>query len=280
MSSALSELQRLFLMPKPRLIEGEQRFEANINTQALVRLVMGPSDLYRRVADAQRVVTGALPRVGRGEVAAFVRQAILHVRNREFGKAEALLVQALEKHPNDRDLTGVLGLVYKAWNPRRATDARERFRRAWQLKSSDERMYRHWSQMEIQEGEWRRASEAAENGLKFIAGSRVLLYLAGYSKSRLGKELKASLQRDRARQELLKAQEQLEAALRTPDPSAAGERTMDADIYRALVLNCEALDDVRGVSRFFDLWLQACPDDPDAESEWERLSVKLRLSRE
>jgi hypothetical protein len=46
-AAALQGLQRLFLVPKPRLIEGEQRFEINFNTTALVREVYGSSDQYR-----------------------------------------------------------------------------------------------------------------------------------------------------------------------------------------------------------------------------------------
>jgi hypothetical protein len=39
--------------------------------------------------------------------------------------------------------------VYKAWNPPRVTDAREMYRRAWQLRCANENSYRHWAQMEF-----------------------------------------------------------------------------------------------------------------------------------
>ena len=164
--AALAELQRLFLVPKPRVIEGEQRFEVNFNTRALVRRELESSDLYRRVEAAHRAVSGTLPNVGRGAVAAIVRQAVLHVRNKELARAEELLLQGLEKYPHHVDLIGVLGWVYKSWQPRRVTDARERFIRAFQLNSPEERMYRHWFNLEIQEGEWTKAIEAAECGLQ------------------------------------------------------------------------------------------------------------------
>jgi hypothetical protein len=51
------------------------------------------------------------------------------VRNHEQPKAEQLLLAALEKRVNDPDLMGFLGWVYKAWEPPRITDAREKFKR-------------------------------------------------------------------------------------------------------------------------------------------------------
>jgi hypothetical protein len=274
---ALGELQRLFLVPKPRLIEGEQRFEANVNTRMLVRAVLGLSDLYRRVETAHKTIAGRLPRVGRGDVFAIIRQAILHVRNHETGKAEALLLRALEKFPNDSDLHGVLGFVYKCWTPRRTTDARDRFRRAWQLRSPEEQMYRHWSRMEIGEGEWSKAAEAAERGLKFIHESRALLYLAGYARSRLGKEFKAGLH-EKAEQELRRAQGLLIRALNAQETPGAFEPSLTNDIYRALVLNLEALGDVQALPDFFDRWFDSCPNSPDARTESDRISRKMGLA--
>jgi hypothetical protein len=148
-SGALGELQRLFLVPKPRLIEGEQRFEVNVNTRTLVRKVLRATDLYRRVEAAHDAVSGSLPKVGRGEVASIIRQAVFLVRNREKPAAEQLLQTALEKYINNPELIGFLAWVYKAWDPPRVTDAREKFKRAWQLKCANEAMYKHWSQMEI-----------------------------------------------------------------------------------------------------------------------------------
>jgi hypothetical protein len=278
LSSALAELQRLFLVPKPRLIEGEQRFEANVNTRALVIAVFSGSDMFRRVEAAHKAVSGDLPRGGRGDVAAIVRQAVLHVRNREREKAEALLLRGLERHPNDPDLLGVLGWVYRYWEPRRITDARQYFRRAAQLKSTREEMYRHWAQMEIQEGEWTRAADAAERGMKVLGESQRLLYMAGYSRSRLGKELKAGLHTDRGNRELAQAQEWLEKALRNGEVGDAGERNVRVDIYRALVLNCEALGDVKGMRAYFERWSADHPDDDTLKFEARRLSAKFGLS--
>ena len=198
----LKDLQRLFLVPKPQLIEGEQRFDVNVNTKILVRQVLGSSDRYKKVEAAFKAVTKKLPlRIGRGEVGAIIRQATFLVRNREQAKAEKLLQQGLAKYLNDPDLTAFLGWVYKAWDPPRLTDARLTFKRASQLKCSSAEMYKHWVRMELEEHEWTNAASAAEAGLKHIPDSRQLLFQAGYARSRLARELLARLFGDKAETE-------------------------------------------------------------------------------
>jgi tetratricopeptide (TPR) repeat protein len=274
---ALGELQRLFLVPKPRLIEGEQRFEMNLNTRALVRKQFGSSELYRRVDAAHKAISGKLPRAGRPQVAAIIRQSVFLVRNRDLPQAEQLLKTALEKYPNDPDLLAFLGWVYKAWDPPRVTDAREHFNRAWQLKGGNEEMYKHWSRMESDQREWTKAAEAAERGLKLVPDSSQLLYSAGHARSRLGRELLGGLHNERAADELGKAQDLLKRALRPPESLEYGERRLNSEIFRALVLNCELRRDVDGMEDYFARWRSEHPDDSDAETEWRRLSVKFGL---
>jgi len=208
-------------------------------------------------------------------VAAIVRQAVLHVRNREREKAEELLLRGLERYPNDRDLLGVLGWVYRFWEPRRTTDARECFRRSGQLKSTNEEMYYHWARMEVQEGEWTRAAEAAERGIKMLPESQRLLYLAGYARSRLGKELKAGLHTDRGNQELRRAQAWLETALQIFEGVQPGDQTLKSDIYRALVLNCESAGDVKSMWKYFNQWLAEYGEDEATRFEGRRLRAKF-----
>lgn len=281
-ASALRELQGLFLVPKPRLIEGEQRFDVNINTRFLVRKVLGGSDLYRRTERAYKAVSGQLPpQRGNKEIAAIIRQAVFLVRNRQQDTAEQLLHKALEKYPDDPELTAFLGWVYKTWDIPRVTDAREKFHRAWQLKCSNAEMYRHWSRMESDEHEWTKAAEAAEKGIKLLSTAPAVLYFhAGYARSRLARELATGLHSERSREELAKSQELLKKALRSPDVLEAGERNLNADTYRALVLNCEMLNDLRNMETYFQQWLGEHPDDPDAESEWRRLATRFGLRRQ
>jgi hypothetical protein len=276
-TSAVGALQRLFLFPKPRLIEGEQRFEVNVNTRALVLKAMQGSDLHRRVLAAEKAVSRDIQefRKRRGEVGTIIRQAVFQVRNRDMLAAESLLVNALEKYVNDPDLMGFLGWVYKAWEPVRLTDAREKFKRAYQLKCRNEEMYIHWCRMEAWEREWTKVAEAAERGLTLVGASRPLLYWAGYSRGRLAKDLLSGLHLDRAREEAARSIAHLEKARKSPELLEPGERALNADIYRALVLACEVLGDVDGMGNHFSNWLAEHPEDDNARSEWERLARKF-----
>jgi hypothetical protein len=233
--STLKELQRLFLMPKPTLHEGEQRFNVNINTRMLVKKVLGSSDMYRRMEPAFSAISGeARIPTARKEITGIIRRATFLVRSREAPEAETLLKTSLDKFPNDPDLLAFLGWVYKAFRPPRATDARENFRRAWQLKCKNEGLYKHWAQMEIDQREWGKAAEAAERGLKLAEETQLLLFLAGYARGRLGRELLGGLHREKASEELAKAKGYLAKALKAPQSLESGERQINADIYRAL----------------------------------------------
>jgi len=276
--AALKALQRLFLVPKPTLHEGEQRFNVNINTRMLVRKVLGSSEMYRRIESAFSAISGeARTPTRKKEIASAIRRATFLVRSRNAAEAEALLKASLERFPNDPDLLAFLGWVYKAFSTPRVTDARENFRRAWQLQCKNEGMYKHWSRMELAQGEWGKAAEAAERGLKLAGETRLLFFLAGYARGRLGKELAAGLHKERAASELSKAKTHLTKALKAPESLESGERGLNADIYRALVLACEGLGDAKCMREYFDCWRKEHPDDPDAQTEWTRLSHRFGL---
>ena len=131
--------------------------------------------------------------------------------------------------------------------------------------------------MESERLEWTRTAEAAEHGLELIPKSRLLLFMAGYARSRLGKELLTGLRRENAEKELLEAQILLEHALEEPASLDVRGRELNTDIYRALVLNCESRNDSKGLRYNFNKWRAEYPNDPDFKSEWDRLSRKLGL---
>jgi tetratricopeptide (TPR) repeat protein len=278
MSEALLNLQRLFLVPKPSLIEGEPRYNVNINTRILVKKVFGGTELWRRTETAYKAIAGELPRA-RGEIGAYIRQALFLTRNNEHDKAEELLQLALKKAPNDPDLTGFLGGVYKNWNPSRVTDAREMYRRAWQLRCASENTYRHWAQMEIDQGEWTKAYDAAEKGIQILGNTRRLLYLSGYARSRYARELASRAQMTEAKVQLDIAQRNLTQALRPSDALRSWEdRKLNSDVYRALVLNCEQLRQIDQMKQYLDEWTTAQPDDSMGKGERDRLYGKYHLS--
>jgi hypothetical protein len=75
-----------------------------------------------------------------------------------------------------------------------------------------------------------------ENGLKILPNNRILLYLAGYARGRLAKELLGGLHREKAKRELSEARKLLEKALKISDDLGTRAKMMNTDIYRALVL--------------------------------------------
>lgn len=273
LSSSLRELQRLFLVPKPRLIDGEDRYEVGINTRVLVQRVLEHTDLWRRIQAAHAAISDDMQwKFGREEVRALIRKAILLVRIEQQEDAETLIVRGSEKHPNDPNLLGILGFIYKAWRPPRRTDAREKFTRALQLKSRDKEMYKHWVQMELADREWSLAASAAESGLRLLHNNPMLHYFAGYAKSRLGKELKAGLRGEKAREALQKAHAHLAEALAN---STVRDDYLRRDIYRALALNWEALEEEKKTFEVLEAWRKEHPEDDDAVSEYERLTSKF-----
>ena len=294
-NAALKELQCLFLVMKPKLVEGEQRFEVNVNTKALVREVYGASDQYKRIEDAHRVISGEMEKIGTGDVAVIVRQAILFLKAQKYGESEQLLKNAIKKYPAHPDLFGVLGFVYKSWLPPRITDARENFRRAFQLNCKNSEMYEHWTKMEMREQEWTKAAEAADKGLKKFPDSKTLLYLGGYARSRLAKDFCRGLHIEKEEKALDEAGKLLKVALKAKS-EVRGE-ALDADIYRAIVLNIEqSIENLRKkkerleprfelridplvneMRSYFKLWRDKYPIDPYLTSEWERMRNRYML---
>jgi tetratricopeptide (TPR) repeat protein len=271
-AGSLRELQKLFLVPKPALFEGEERYNVNLNTRLLVKKTQSKLDMFRRVEQAWNNMCNGAEATHDEVVSAAIRRANVLVRSREADKAEATLHSALGLRPNQPDLLGFLGWVYKAWVPRRLTDARESFARAHKLGCKNVDMYRHWAQMELEEREWGKAAEAAEMGLEASGEIVPLSYLAGYARSRLGRELQAGLHNERAETELSKAKKHLRDALRKPDVNKP-----ESDAYRAMILTCEASKSIGDLTLYFDQWYRQFPNHPDFLTEWHRLAARFGL---
>lgn len=214
--SAIQELQSLFLVPRPELIEDVPRFGLNVNTKQLVIDVQGNSDLARRISSSIQAMMGGqhTTPADRERIGQHIRHAVSLVKLDRHAEAEKTLLQGQDLHPESSDMSGTLGWVYKTWKPQaRTTDARTQFARAAQLKSSKEDTYRHWWEMEQWQGEWTSAAEAAEMGLGVIGSSVRLSFMAGYARSRLAKDLYQQAQYSRAEQEGLKAEHHLKNGL-------------------------------------------------------------------
>ncbi len=278
-TDALRQLQGLFLVSKPRLIEGESRFEINVNVRSLVLETNAKSELLNRAIAAHKAIAGELPRARRADVGAIIRQAVFMMKSGDDEPAEQFLNRALVQFPNDPDLLGVLGWIYRKWNPPRYTDAKNCFLRSYQLNNRNAEMYQHWSRMEIDLHDWPRAVEAAERGIEKNPTAKQLHFLAGYARSRHGQEMETRMQTISAQDELVKALRHLERAKDLPDGGSPQERDTNRQIYRAIVITAAKLNDRSILQTTFDYWFKEHPDDPNAQTEWERLSPRFRLLR-
>ena len=265
--AALTELQTLFLFPKPRVVEGEQRFEVNTNTRKLVRLVEGSSDLYARIETASKAVSGQLPDVGRGIISALIRQAYLLMNSSRFVEAETLLTQAAEKYPQAGDLEGFLGFLYRKWG--RYADAVRHFEAAYKLKCKNPDTYRHWIKMEMAQKEWTRAISAADKALRILPDLYELHALRAECKVRSGQDLFSRLQREKAFKLWNEAVGELKVALKSPESLRDGERDISAWMYRTLVICLDCLSDFRMLKQSFLDWEREHPEDKNIERQRE-----------
>lgn len=108
LENAIADLQRFYLMPKPRLIESVDRFEMSPNIRTLVRRALSSTDVYRRVENAAKAVSGELlvRAEQRLKITGYARQAIALARQGNFADAEKTLKAGLEEFPNMPALLG------------------------------------------------------------------------------------------------------------------------------------------------------------------------------
>ena len=282
---SLGELQNLFLVPKPRIIEDIPRFVLNQNTRELVLDVaksINP-DRFEKIAAAIRSISGKNARGdrrGRIVVGSYIRQAVSLVKLERFGEAEETLKRGLEALPETPDLYGQLGWVYKRWLPStRTMDARESFARAAELKCTNRDMYYHWCQLEKEDGGWTRMAEAAMAGLGLLKDNLDLEYFAGYAFSRQSHDLMTYDQLERAEDEAERAQRHLSKVLIDPEDLEPGQYRLHSMAYQAMALTMRTMariatarGDTSGTEQHLRLladtlgkWHSEHPSDPNYE---------------
>jgi tetratricopeptide (TPR) repeat protein len=270
--SCLTELQTLFLMPKPSLVEGEQRFQINANTKKLVRLVEGSSDLYARIDASSKALRGKSPDVGRGVVSALIRQAYFLITSGKYPEAETLMLNSIQKYPQIADLEGFIGFLYRKWD--RFADARTHFEAAYKLKCKNEDTYRHWVKMELSQKEWTRAIEAADKCLKVLPDFYEMKHFKTDALLKLGLDFSARIQREKAERLWRQAVEEIKLALKSPDSVEFCERDISAQMYRTLVICLDLLGDIRALNQFFNQWKAEHPDDPNVAKQADFIGRK------
>lgn len=267
----LNDIQNLFLMSQPRLIEEVERFDVNLNTRYLVQKVFEGSDLMARILDRRRRMSDEAKASHLPALAPYIRQAISLGRLNQFDEAEKTLQAARQQWPSNADLLGELGVLYAVWKPlRRTTEARDCFRRALELKCRRVHVYRQWAQMELAENEWSEAGTVAERALDLAGPSATLYYTAGYAHSRRGQDLKRRLESERSSNELEVADALLRTALKERSGGPA-DATLRPKIYRALVLNSIPRHYFRDMDAYLEQWCSEFPEDQTAQTEAKRL---------
>lgn len=267
--AAIQELQQLFLLPRPRLIKDEERFQLDYNTRALVRRVASEhyADTLKRLRAAYQAVSGeaggaALRRQRAGE---YLRQAIFLAKSGDQDRAEETLQAGLNVMPEEGALLGQLGWLYKSWQPSaRATDARAQFARAVELGAATVELYRHWVEMERMEEQWSRAIELGDIALQKYPDDQYLTYLTGYAHWRRGYELLQQVQPIGLADYRLAAQ-RLRRAILPGDRLDARDRITNSKAFSAL---CRCLADHVGAL--------VATRDPENAAEIARVRAELR----
>lgn len=268
----LNELQTLFLFPKPRIVEGEQRFQINLNTKKLVRLVESSSDLFARVERASKALAGTLPDAGHGVISSLIRQAHLRVNSGKYGEAEAILQDAIGKYPNATDLRGFLGYAYKREG--RIADARIQFDAASKLKGSKREMFGHWIKMEISIKEWSKAITVADRALKVHPNFYEMRERKVYAQRQAGFDLHSGLHREKAEKMWSDAVEEVKRGIKAPEELESGARQQSACMLCSIVICLDMLGRFRERDQWLERWEKEHPDDPQVARQKQILRNK------
>lgn len=260
---ALTELQSLFLFPRAPVVEGEQRYQINLNTKQLVRLVEGQSDLYARIESASKALTGKLPGVGRGVISSLIRQAHLRLNANQNAEAESILLGAIEKYPNAADLRGFLGYVYRRIG--RIADARIQFEAAHKRKAKSADMFLQWIRLEIVEKEWSKAILVAERASKLLPENEKTYEIVErkvFALRQAGFDFYGGQHREKAMNMWTEAVEEIERRIKSPEALREGERQLNASMYNTIVVCLDMLDRFGERNNWLERWEKEHPDDP------------------
>jgi len=270
--SSLEELNTLFLFPKSPLVEGEQRYQINLNTKKLVRLVESTSDLYARIENRSKALAGAIPHVGRGIIASLIRQAYLRVNAGQVLEAETILQGAITSYPTLPDLHGFLGYVYKRSG--RVSDARTEFEAAFKLKSINAETYLQWIKLEIGAKEWSKAIAVADRALDVLPEVYEIIELKVSALRQAGFDMRTRLLYDKAEEFWRSAVSLVKQKIKTPETLPEGERKLNASLFYSIVVCLDMLWELEDRNYWLDRWEKEHPDDPDVARQKDYITRK------
>jgi tetratricopeptide (TPR) repeat protein len=276
-AGVIRQIQRLYLMSLPRLIEQDQRFDVDSNTRLLILDVFRGSAVLGDISlHYSRMSEDTGPRSS-SEKASLIRQAQALQHMGRSTDALQVLKAALDVYPDDPDLVGYMAVVYQGIG--RVVDARGCFQQAAELRCRREWMYTFWAKMEYSQNEYARAAEIAELGQAETKPTVELSYWAGLARSKLGAQHAKTLDNQSAHAQFVKADAQLRRSRELFHVDHRSHNSnLRCDVYEALVVNTERLLDNeaklegrdrrsstsalrRNIFDFLDEWgRQACDD--------------------
>ena len=271
---ALQQLQKMFLMPTNNPSGGKKGFTLGQNTQLLVQEVFSGMEAYRRMERSIKAATGKLLplRSEDQRVTALLKQArYLALAQSKWEEAEKIVEDATERYPARSDLYATL-----AWIQRKSENfasARMNFKRSHDLGACNADAYWHWSAMESRLDEWNASMKAAELGIAKYPEDQGLLFRLGSALQRQGKELMSEDDSDAGLKSLKRARAYLDRALNHKSPDGKN-RSLQPQIFRAMALTIESMEDWSALPSLFARWKSECPEDYVQETERQRLVTK------
>lgn len=269
---ALQQLQKMFLMPTQNPSSGKKGFILGQNTRLLVQDVFSGTEAYRRMERSIKAVTGEL-RTQRSEdqqVNALVKQA-RYLAHSNLEEAEKTVEDATERYPARSDLYATLAWIQL--KSKNFASARMNFKRSHDLGACNADAYWHWSAMESRLKEWNASMNAAELGVAKYPEDQGLLFRLGYAFHRQGKELMSEDNSDAGLKYLKRAKVYLDRALNHNNPDARNY-SLQSQIFRAMALTIESMEDWSALPSLFARWESECPEDNDRDTERQRLIPK------
>ena len=206
--------------------------------------------------------------------------------------AEEILKRGLNVYLDHAALHSRLGWLYRTWKHNGQPSpqihlARDHFRQAGDLKSTEIFTYRNWWDMEMKEEEWGYAAGAAEKGIaNHVQQLDELHHKAGKARSQLAWELRRQNQSGRANQEADKAETHFTQALKCVDEAGHNPAQFRAKVYMDRVAHYERLvptyndgrarsSRLEAMAEALESWQNELPDDPKVSAEWQRLLGKF-----
>jgi hypothetical protein len=178
LEDALDELQSLFIVNAPKIIQSEPRFDVGVSTALLVvskrsELAGDHVALERKIRDARSKVKARTSQDHNKDVAIAISQA-LALRNRDLPAARKTIDAALKTQKNHPDLLLFKARMIFETDPDGFGEARKLFAQAYQKGARKRVLFDLWYQCERDASFGPGVIEVAINALKEFPGEDVL----------------------------------------------------------------------------------------------------------